>query len=72
MLHGEVEAIRTVVELGSRYGYGNLIGHLQTAWARDLMTIGMSEKSARLAAGEGYPFEWQERLLASTTEGGAR
>ena len=60
--------LQTVVALGTRYGYGNLIAHLQTAWARHLVKdLDFSEESARLAAtgGNGYPFEWQERILAN-------
>ena len=69
MFRGEAEAIKTVVELGARYGYGNLIGHLQTAWARHLVKdLGFTEQSARLAAGgNGYPFDWQERILADAS-----
>lgn len=37
MLPGEREAIARVVELADLYGYGNLIGHLRTEWARKLI-----------------------------------
>lgn len=32
MFPGEVAAITTVLEAGKRYGYGNMIGHLQREW----------------------------------------
>ncbi len=63
---GEVEAIKAVLAHGEQFGYGNLISHLQTAWARKLIDeYGMSEQSARGAAsgGSGYPIEWQKSLL---------
>lgn len=50
-------AIRQVVEFGHKFGFGNLIAHLQTAWARSLMDGGASEESARRGSGgPGYPF----------------
>lgn len=63
----EQEAIQKVIELGAQYGYGNLIMHMQTAWARSLIDgHGMEPSSARLATardGSGYPFQMQEDLL---------
>ena len=61
LFRGEREAIRKVLAAGSQYGYGNMIAHLQTEWARMLIReYGMSEESARLAAGgDGYPFDWE-------------
>ena len=61
----EQDAIRHVVALGAAVGYGNLISHLQTAWAKSLVRQwGMSEESARLASGgEGYPFAMQDDLI---------
>lgn len=61
----EQEAIRTACDLGSRFGYGNLISHLQSAWAKSLMAgYGMSEKEARGGAGGGgYPLAMHEDLL---------
>ena len=57
-------AIRTVIAYGDEHGYGNLISHLQTAWARKLVEQGFDEKGARLAAGgQGYPFKMQDDLL---------
>lgn len=32
----EAEAAAKVVQIGSQFGYGNMIGFLVTAWARDL------------------------------------
>ena len=63
---GEIAAIRTVLKCGEDFGCGNMISHLQTAWAERLMQDGMSEASARkLTArdGSGYPFLMQRDLL---------
>lgn len=61
----EQEAIKFVVLCGARHGYGNLISHLQAAWAAELMERwGMDEKSARDASGgDGYPFKMQKDLM---------
>lgn len=60
----ERKAILTVLMIGQSYGYGNLISHLQTEWAKRLMSEGLPEKDARKAAGgPGYPFQMQEDLL---------
>jgi len=32
----EIEAIHTVIKLGDRFGYGNLMSWLQTAWCKTL------------------------------------
>jgi hypothetical protein len=34
---GEEQAIRMVIAAGECYGYGNMIAHLSTAWAKHLM-----------------------------------
>ncbi len=36
LFQGEKEAIETVLSLGAKYGYGNLIAHLRRAWALSL------------------------------------
>lgn len=56
----EEDAIRAVLLAGQRFGYGNMIGHLGTAWAKTLMDqYGMTEDQARHASGERqYPFAW--------------
>lgn len=61
----EEAAIRKVVKAGAEFGYGNMIAHLQTAWAMTLMNqYGMSEKQARQGAGgSGYPFAWTAPYL---------
>ena len=61
----EQYAIRQVLAAGERHGYGNMISHLQTAWAKSLMdNYGFDEKSARLASGgDGYPFRMQNDLM---------
>lgn len=59
-------AIQEVLAYGEAHGYGNLITHLQTAWAARLMRSGISEKAARAATardGGGYPFKMQEDLI---------
>ena len=59
-------AIRNVITAGKRFGYGNLMGHLATAWARALMDeYDMSEDTARQATFgvKGYPFAMQADLI---------
>ena len=62
----EIEAIKLVLDAGAEYGYGDMIRHLKTAWARHLIDkYGMDEKLARISSGgEGYPFKLQNDLLA--------
>ena len=63
---GERLALHEVLAYGETYGYGNLITHLQTAWARHLMRSGISETVARRSTardGSGYPFLMQDDLL---------
>lgn len=62
---GEQAAIVNVLYLGDKYGYGNLISHLQTAWAQTLMRqYNMPEAAARAASGgRGYPFKMQDDLI---------
>ncbi len=63
---GEQKAIKTVVALGEVYGYGNLISHLSTAWAKMLISKHkMTEDQARDAAGcdRGMPFAMQDDLI---------
>lgn len=61
----EQDAIGTVLAHGQKFGYGNLISHLQTAWARALMSkYGLSEQVARAASGgNGCPFAMQDDLV---------
>ncbi len=57
-------AIQEVLAYGEAWGYGNLISHLQTAWAARLMRSGLPEKVAREASGGvGYPFAMQADLI---------
>ena len=60
----EQAAIRQAVCAGETFGYGNIISHLQTAWAQLLVDkYQMSEDAARKAAGgDGYPFEMHRDL----------
>ena len=61
----ERDAIKAVLAAGERFGYGNMISHLQTAWAKTLIDAddGFDEKSAREIAGPGYPFKMQDDLV---------
>lgn len=60
----ERRAIADVLRHGETFGYGNLIAHLQTAWALLLMQrYGLSEKDARATTGSGYPFLMQRDLV---------
>lgn len=61
----EQHAIRTVVELGARWGFGNLITHLRTAWMERLMTVeGLPKTAAQDAAGgPGYPLQMHKDLM---------
>jgi hypothetical protein len=57
-------AVRMVLAAGRMWGYGNLIAHLQTAWAAHLMEEGTPERVAREASGgPGYPFQLQRDVL---------
>jgi len=71
---GERKAVKRVIEAGQSYGFGNMIAHLNTAWAKHLMEHwGMSEEAARGSThGSGYPFKMQEDLIerASWDESG--
>ena len=61
----EQDAIRRVLAAGAVHGYGNMISHLKTAWAKSLMEKwDMDEKSARITSGgDGYPFVMQDDLV---------
>lgn len=60
----EHAAIQATIAAGVSFGFGNLIAHLQTAWARTLMADhGMDEETARVASGgAGYSFAMAEDL----------
>lgn len=63
----ERQAIVSVVQAGKDYGFGNMIAHLQTAWAKTLMEKwNMPEEHARQASGgTGYPFLMHEDVMRS-------
>jgi len=49
---GEREAIDLVTVAGAKYGYGNLIDHLQRAWSKLIQEKeGLSKQTADMAAG---------------------
>lgn len=52
MFPGEEEAIKTVCDLGAKYGYGNLISHLKNTWSKHLQEKWKIDKQgADIAAG---------------------
>ena len=61
----EREAIRIVIRLGAQHGYGNLMQHMATAWAKDLVDkYQFDEESARQGALlDGYPFLMQQDII---------
>lgn len=51
-LPGEEADVETVVRLGRKWGYGNLISHLQRAWSLDLRNdYDATKRAADEAAG---------------------
>lgn len=48
---GEKDDIDTVIRLGAKWGYGNLISHLQKAWSDKLTLDGIDKYGADMAAG---------------------
>jgi hypothetical protein len=63
--NAERQAIKTVLALGEEFGYGNLMQHLATAWARCLVNhYGFDEKTARTASFlPGMPFLMQDDIM---------
>ena len=68
LINDEVEAIHTVIALGERFGYGNLISHLRTAWAKTMLLKGhaKNEEDAKemTHGGSCMPFKMHEDLLS--------
>ena len=57
----EQRAIRRVVEAGESFGFGNMISHLQAAWAKSLRDkYGVPEDPSVSA---GYPIKMHEDLM---------
>lgn len=61
----ERQAILTVINLGSQYGFGNMIAHLNSAWAKNLRDKwGMPEEVAMKSThGSGYPIKMHDDLI---------
>ena len=61
LLPGEQSAINSVLNLGGKYGYGNMIAHLKTAWAKKLMAQGIPKEAALQATNvSAYPISENE------------
>lgn len=54
-------AIATCIDCAEQFGYGNLISHLRTAWARKLVAIGLPAEGAH--GGSVMPFKMQEDII---------
>lgn len=54
-------AINTVVHFGRQYGFGSLISHLRTAWAKMLVDQGLPPEGAH--GGGIMPFLMHEDIL---------
>ncbi len=69
---GEKSAIRIVLNEGERYGYGNMIAHLRTEWAKKLVAQGIPEEVALVCADSSpYPLSWDwesEDVLPAVTD----
>lgn len=61
----EQAAIREAIFIGQRFGFGNIIAHLKSAWALTLVEDhGFTEAQAQEAAGGGgYPIAMHRDLL---------
>lgn len=66
---GEIEAIQTVLALGAKYGYGNLIAHLRRAWALDLKSKhgGTFEQHLPATNSDAYPEKFSINLNVCRT-----
>lgn len=61
----ERQAIIAVLKYGETYGFGNMIAHLQTAWAKHLIDVcGFTEEQATYHAGvHCYPLKMQADIV---------
>jgi len=50
LFKGEGDAIKTLLAIGLKYGYGNCIAWLKRAWADHMEEMGWSPEAAKLAA----------------------
>ena len=59
----EQKAIKVVCEMGVKWGYGNMISHLQSAWALMLIkNCGFEIETARSAVVNNTPYELEVHL----------
>lgn len=68
LFKNEAEAVVQVIRAGEQFGFGNLISHLQTAWAMFLMqNYQIPERDARfMASGDekgGYPLSLHQEVM---------
>ena len=68
---GEKSAIKLVLRIADRYGYGNMIAHLKRGWALSLMKSNpdLTYNQALLATdATAYPKHWSPEYLAAQDE----
>ena len=64
----EKEAIEIVCEMGAKWGYGNMISHLQSAWALMLIkNYGFEIETARSVVVNNTPYELEVHLRLLNT-----
>lgn len=58
-------AIIQLVQIGKQFGFGNVLGHLKTAWSKELMhQLGCNEKTANIQAdGIAYPIRMHDDIV---------
>ena len=60
----EVEAVKTVLALADKYGFGNMIGHLKRRWMEKLIEQGFDKETAKRGADtSAYPLDWTIEAL---------
>ena len=58
----EKSAVNMAVEIGGRFGYGNIVAHLLSAWANELSANGMDEEGAMAHVSGRLPYPIQMHL----------
>lgn len=62
---GEQEAVAKAIEIGDQFGYGNIMSHIATAWAANLVKQGLSRKAAIAAVSNRSPYPLPKKIKAT-------